>query len=106
MGICITLSFGNTCIARRKVVPLYRSPIKVIMAKSKLVSVRIDEDLLAKIDAIVEKVNYISRSTLIEAGVRMIAEGYGRKDVHSPWHFYPEWDEITDFTFKYRRKVK
>lgn len=75
------------------------------MKKTKLVSVRIDEDLLAKIDAIAEKDRYINRSTLIAGGVMMIAEGYERQDVQTPWHFYPEWDEITDFTFKYRRKV-
>lgn len=75
------------------------------MKKSKLVSVRIDEDLLAKIDAIVEREKYISRSTLIEAGVMMIAQGYERQDVQKPWQFYPKWDEITEFVFKYRRKV-
>lgn len=76
------------------------------MKKSKLVSVRIDENLLAKIDAIVEKERYISRSTLIEAGVMMIAQGYGNQNVQKPWWCNPIWDEITEFTFKYRRKVK
>lgn len=75
------------------------------MKKTKLVSVRIDEDLIDKIDAIVEKERYITRSTLIEAGVMMIAQGYESPDVHAPWRFYPKWDEITEFTFKYRSKV-
>lgn len=76
------------------------------MKKSKLVSVRIDEDLLAKIDAIAKEQMYYSRSNLIEAGLNLIAEGYKRKDVQAPWHFLPKWDEITEFTFKFRRKVK
>lgn len=95
ISICITFFF----------VPLFRSSINMSMKKSKLVSVRIDEDLLAKIDAIVEREKYISRSTLIEAGVMMIAQGYERQDVQKPWQFYPKWDEITEFVFKYRRKV-
>lgn len=76
------------------------------MAKSKLVSVRIDEDLLAKVDAIAQELKYFSRSNLIEAGLNLIAQGYKRKDVQAPWNFYPRWDEITEFTFKYRRQVK
>jgi len=75
------------------------------MKKTKLVSVRIDEDLIDKIDAIVEKERYITRSTLIEAGVMMIAQGYESQNVQKPWHFTPGWDEVTEFTFKYRRKV-
>lgn len=76
------------------------------MKKSKLVSVRIDEDLVAQIDAIVKKERFITRSNLIEAGVRMIALGYGRSDVRAPWRFCPEWEEVTEFTFLYRSKVK
>lgn len=102
---CITLSSGNACITRQKVVTLWRTPIKVIMAKSKLVSVRIDEDLLAQIDAIAQRERYYTRSAIIEAGLKMIALGYGRQDVQAPWRMWPEWDEVTEFTFKYRRKV-
>lgn len=105
MGFCITLSSGNTCITRRKVVPLYRSPIKVIMAKSKLVSVRIDEELLAQIDAIALREKYYSRSSMIEAGLQMIVAGANNHQVQKPWMFHPRWDEITEFVFKYRRKV-
>lgn len=76
------------------------------MAKSKLVSVRIDEDLLARIDDIAEKERFCTRSQLIEAGVRMIALGYGRQDVQAPWRFWDQWDEVTEFTFKYHRQVK
>ena len=75
------------------------------MAYSKLVSVRINEDLLAQIDAIADKEKWISRSTLIEAGVRMIALGYNRQDVQTPWRFDHFCDEVTEFTFKYRSKV-
>lgn len=75
------------------------------MANSKLVSVRIDEDLLSKVDAIVKQERYISRSNLIEAGLNLIAQGYKRENVQAPWRFLPKWDEITEFTFKYRRKV-
>lgn len=75
------------------------------MKKTKLVSVRIDEDLIDKIDAIVEKERYITRSTLIEAGVMMITQGYESPNVQKPWRFTPGWDELTEFTFKYRRKV-
>lgn len=87
-------------------VPLYRSLINVSMEKTKLVSVRINEDLLAQIDAIVKQEMYISRSNLIEAGLNLIAQGYKRKDVQKPWHFLPKWDEITEFTFKFHRQVK
>lgn len=87
-------------------VPLYRSPIKVIMTKSKLVSVRIDEDLLAKVDEIALKEQYYSRSSMIEAGLQMIVAGYQNKQVQKPWMFHPRWDEITEFVFKYRRKIE
>lgn len=75
------------------------------MGKSKLVSVRIDEDLLAKVDAIALKAKYYSRSSLIEAGLQMIVEGEKSVQVQKPWMFHPKWDEITEFVFKYRRKV-
>lgn len=75
------------------------------MEKTKLVSVRINEDLLAKIDAIAKQEMYFSRSNLIEAGLNLIAQGYKRENVQAPWRFLPKWDEITEFTFKYRRKV-
>ena len=86
-------------------VPLYRSPIKVIMGKSKLVSVRIAEDLLAKVDAIAAKERYCSRTSMIEAGLQMIVEVEKHDQVQKPWRFQPRWDEITEFVFKYRRKV-
>lgn len=75
------------------------------MYKTKLVSVRIDEDLLAKIDAIAKELTYYSRSNLIEAGLNLIAEGYKRQGVQKPWQFSPRWDEITEFVFKYKRKI-
>lgn len=75
------------------------------MAKSKLVSVRIDEELLAQIDAIVRKEGYYSRSGMIEAGLQMIVAGAKNHQVQKPWMFHPGWDDITEFVFKYRRKV-
>lgn len=75
------------------------------MGKSKLVSVRIDEDLLAKVDEIAQRERYYSRSSMIEAGLQMIVAGEKSVQVQKPWMFHPRWDEITEFVFKYRRKV-
>lgn len=76
------------------------------MAKSKLVSVRIDEELLAKIDAIALREKYYSRSSMIEAGLQMIVAGEKNPQVRKPWMFHPRWDEITEFVFQFRRMAK
>ena len=75
------------------------------MGKSKLVSVRIDEDLLAKVDEIALRERYYSRSSMIEAGLQMIVAGEKNTQVQKPWMFHPRWDEVTEFVFKFRRKV-
>lgn len=77
------------------------------MRKSKLVSVRIDEELLNKIDQIVDGSVYYNRSTYIQAGLKLMVEmskhGFARDAIR----FCPEFGDIVDkIVFKYHRGHK
>ena len=77
------------------------------MRKSKLVSVRIDEDLLESIDLIVDGNRYWNRSSYIQAGLKLMVElskrGLGRGAIR----FCPEFGDVVDeISFKYHREHK
>lgn len=77
------------------------------MRKSKLVSVRIDEELLSSIDSIVDGSVYWNRSTYIQAGLKLMVEmskrGLGRDAIR----FCPEFGDVVDeISFKYHREHK
>ena len=77
------------------------------MSKTKLGSVRIDEELLAKIDVLAESVRWYSRSEYIAAGLKVMVElakkGLDRKAIQ----YYPEYGDVLDsIDFKYHREHK
>lgn len=77
------------------------------MNKSKLVSVRIDEELLKKIDQMAEGGFYFKRSRYIQAGLKLMVElnerGLGRDAIR----FCPEFGDVVDeISFKYHRGHK
>lgn len=77
------------------------------MNKSKLVSVRIDEELLKKIDKIVEWKKYYNRSTYIQAGLKLMVEMNERGLDVDAIHFCPEFGDVVDkISFEFHREHK
>lgn len=76
------------------------------MAESKVISIRLTEEMLAEVDRLAAKQRYYTRTSIIEAGIKMMIAAEGHGDVQNPISFSPRWDEVTEFRFRYRRKVK
>lgn len=77
------------------------------MSKSKLVSVRIDEELLERIDLIVGGSPYWNRSTYIQAGLKLLVELNKRGLDRGVIRFCPEFGDVVDeISFKYHREHK
>lgn len=77
------------------------------MRKSKLVSVRIDEELLSEIDAIVDGDRWFNRSAYIQAGLKLMVELNKRGIDRSAVRFCPEFgDVVEEISFKYHRGHK
>lgn len=77
------------------------------MKGTKLVSVRIDEDVLAKIDQLAVKSTYRKRSDIINAALRMIAYSDGSKMAEKACKFWPQYGDIIDkFEFEFHREHK
>ena len=77
------------------------------MNKSKLVSVRIDEELLQSIDLIVGGNRFYNRSSYIQAGLKLMVELSKRGLDRDALRFYPELgDVVEEISFKYRRERK
>ena len=77
------------------------------MKGTKLVSVRIDEDVLAKIDQIAGNSTYRKRSDIINGALRMIAYSDGSKMAEKACQFWPQYGDVIDkFEFEYHREHK
>lgn len=77
------------------------------MRKSKLVSVRIDEELLSEIDAIVNGNKWYNRSSHIQAGLKLMVELSKRGLGRDAMRFCPEFGDVVDeLSFKYHREHK
>lgn len=76
------------------------------MAESKVISIRLDKETLAEVDRLAARERYYTRTCIIEAGIKMMIEAQHHGNVQNPLGFSPRWDEVTEFSFKYRRKVK
>lgn len=77
------------------------------MRKSKLVSVRIDEELLSQIDAIVDGNRWYNRSSHIQAGLKLMVELNKRGLDRGALRFCPEFGDVVDeISFKYHREYK
>lgn len=77
------------------------------MKGTKLVSVRIDEDVLAKIDQLASNSTYRSRSDIINGALRMIACADSSKMADKACKFWPQYGDVIDkFEFEYHREHK
>jgi Arc/MetJ-type ribon-helix-helix transcriptional regulator len=77
------------------------------MKATKLVSVRIDEDVLAKIDQLANKSTFRKRSDIINAALRLIAFADNSKIADKACQFWPQFGDVIDkFEFEYHREHK
>lgn len=75
------------------------------MEKTRVVTFRIEEDVLKEVDQIVNHFGYYKRSHVITAGLRIMIELEKRNLAGWALRFHPEFDEIDILDFKMRRKV-
>lgn len=77
------------------------------MNKTKVISVRIDEQLLAQVDKKVLHMNYQTRNDLICGLLRFANQVAVTYQLEKFCSFYPEWGDVLDeFEFKYHREHK
>lgn len=74
------------------------------MSRTKLISVRVDEEDLKVIDEHCADVSYRKRSDVINAGVALAALAIKRGLIRDIIYFTPEYYEVDEFTFKSHRK--
>lgn len=75
------------------------------MEKTKVVTFRIEESKLEKVDAIAKKTRYYKRSHIIEAGLKMMIALDEAGLAGRALSYFPNLDEITKLNFEIRRKV-
>lgn len=74
---------------------------------NKVVSVRIESDLLDYIDESVLYESYFKRSDVINCALRVAVEYYKRKRKHLGRGFYPQFGDVIDkLEFEFHRVVK
>lgn len=76
------------------------------MGKSKLVSVRLDEDALTIIEEECKSWRYRKRSAYISAAVRLMAAAIKINKAEKIICFWPKVDVVDKFEFEYHREVK
>ena len=74
------------------------------MEKTKVVTFRIEESVLAQVDAIAKKQGRYKRSHIIAAGINLMVELDKRGMAGRALHFFPKLDEVTKLDFEVRRK--
>lgn len=70
----------------------------------KLVSVRLDADDLQVIDDWIADDDYYGRSDVIESAVRLAAWCIKEGNIKKLMSFWPKYDTVDEFTFKYHRQ--
>ena len=75
------------------------------MEKTKVVTFRIEESKLEKVDAIAKKIHYFKRSNVIEAGLKMMIALDEAGLAGRALSYHPRFDEITKLEFEIRRKI-
>lgn len=75
------------------------------MEKTKVVTFRIEESKLKKIDEIVKAHHYYKRSHIIEDGLNMVFALEEKGLLGRLLSYCPRFDEITKLEFEIRRKV-
>lgn len=77
------------------------------MEKSKVVSVRVPEDVLKELEEAAKGSDYYSKSDFINAGIKLALVARKRGKFRDLIHFYPKYGDVVDeFSFKYHREVK
>lgn len=77
------------------------------MNKTKVISVRIDEQLLAQIDEKVSNLRYITRNDLICGLLRLANQVAVPSQLEKFGYFFPDFGDVLDeFEFKYHREHK
>lgn len=75
------------------------------MKATRLVSVRIDEDVLARIDKMADALEGYKRSDIINAALKMLAYSDGSKMAQKACKFYPKSGDVIDiFIFEFHRE--
>lgn len=75
------------------------------MEKTKVVTFRIEESKLQKIDEIVLAHRYYKRSSVIEAGLNMVFALEERGLLGRLLMYHPRFDDVTKLEFEVKRKV-
>lgn len=75
------------------------------MEKTKVVTFRIEESQLVKIDEIVKAHHYYKRSNVIESGLKMVFALEEKGLLGRLLTYHPSYDEVTKLDFEVRRKV-
>lgn len=79
----------------------------LIMAETKVISVRVPVTLLEDFDKLVERVPYRTRNEVILALMDMAVAIDSPNQISSICRFFPHWGDVVDeFTFKYHRSHK
>lgn len=74
------------------------------MNKTKVISVRIDEELLTQIDEKVSQMNNQTRNDLICGLLRLANHVANTYPIERICYFYPKWgDVLDDFVFEFHR---
>lgn len=73
------------------------------MNKTKLISVRVDEDTLSILDNAAYSSRYGKRSDVINAALRLMAVAIERGHYYDILKFQPYFYEVDSFDFKYHR---
>lgn len=75
------------------------------MDKTKVVTFRIEESQLEKVDEIARKTSYFKRSNIIEAGLKMMIALDEAGLAGRALSYHPRFDDITKLEFEIRQKV-
>lgn len=93
------------CVLQKKYVSLHRSKTyRSNMYKSKLISVRVNEETLSALDDAVRKSSVYSRSNAINAAMRLLAVAIDKGYFYKIIRFDPQFDEIDSFEFEYHQR--
>lgn len=77
------------------------------MDKSKVISVRVPNEILEKLEKAAENSVYYKKSDFINAGIKLVLAGFEMGQRQQILRFFPQFGDVEDeFVFKYHRGVK
>lgn len=74
------------------------------MRETKLISVRVDVDILAVIDKTANSERYWKRSDIIQKALGLAAWMCENGQAHKLISFWPQWDSVDKLEFEYHRQ--